>query len=483
MKLLNSCLSVFSLLLISCWETPSEQTIETQIIIPGEDQTVSMPIEKVEPLPTEQQLNWQEAEMGMFIHYSMHTYTNKEWGDGNEPPETFNPSNLDVRQWVSLAKDAGFKYAVLTAKHNDGFCLWPSKYTKHSIKYSPYLNGRGDIIKQFSEACKEFGINFSFYISPWDNHEPTYGTQEYENFFVNQLRELLTNYGPVYEVWLDGGGNFGLNGEIVDYDWQKFYSCIRTYQPKALIAAKGPDIGWIGNELGIGNDTQWSYIWRELLFHGNDRLWVWFPYETDVSIRPGWFYHPEENDKVRSVANLVNLYFNSVGKNSNLLLNIPPTKEGIISDIDERNVRAFAAELKKLFSNDLFYKKSVSANFTREGYSPSSCLDNNKKTFWVTPNGVNQGEIIIDLGKEETLNVLRLEEPLQFGQRVSSFEIEALVNGTWKNISVGTTIGHARMFRLPQPITCSKVKVKIINSRAAPAIRTISAYFYSMLDY
>jgi len=270
--------------------------------------------------PTPQQLAWQESELTMFLHFGINTFTDREWGDGKEDPKLFNPIELDARQWVQVAKDAGFKYMILTAKHHDGFCLWPSEYTEHSVKNSPWRAGKGDVVRELADACQEAGMKMGIYLSPWDRHEQTYGDSPvYNQYFRNQLTELLTNYGEISEVWFDGACGEGPNGRRQEYDWQSYYEVIRKLQPNAVIAICGPDIRWVGNEDGVARETEWSVQDANPVIHKDIEGKVWYPAECDVSIRPGWFWHKSQDDKVKSLEHLLDIYYKSVGRNRTLL--------------------------------------------------------------------------------------------------------------------------------------------------------------------
>jgi len=329
-------------------------------------------------VPTPQQLAWQQMELTAFLHFGINTFTGREWGDGTEDPALFNPSQLDAEQWVRTLKDAGFKMVLLTAKHHDGFCLWPTKTTTHSVASSSWKNGKGDVVKELRDACDKYGMKFGVYLSPWDRNASCYGdSPKYNQFFIQQLTELLTNYGEVHEVWFDGANGEGPNGKKQVYDWDAFYKTIQKLQPKAVMAIMGDDVRWVGNEKGIGRETEWNatvltpgiYARSE---ENNKRLGVfskaedlgsrdilknatelfWYPSEVDVSIRPGWFYHKEEDNKVKSLKHLADIYFQSVGYNSVLLLNIPPDRRGLINEADVTRLKEFAEYRKQAFADD-----------------------------------------------------------------------------------------------------------------------------------
>ena len=477
MKLYQYFFIIISFFFIQCADT----TIDSP---PQENEAAnnseSPPIKPYYPVPSKSQLEWQNAELVMFIHFGMNTFTDKEWGDGTEDPAIFNPVNLDAEQWVKAAKECGFKYIILTAKHHDGFCLWPSKYTSHSIKNSPYKNGKGDIVKEFSDACHKHKIKFSFYLSPWDRHEKTYGTDAYNMYFQNQLTELLTNYGDVGEVWFDGANGEGPNGKKQEYDWDIFYSTVRHYQPNALIAAMGPDIRWVGNEDGIGNETDWCIQPRRYSIQNasnGDR--VWYPSESDVSIRPGWFYHLSENSQIKSVDQLVDIYFKTVGRNSNLLLNVPPDKEGLISEQDVQRLKEWKQKLNDIFANDLFYNQTIECSNVRnnaQNYSGKNCLDNNRNTFWTTDENITTAEITITLPKREDLNIIRLEEAIEYGQRIKSFEVFYDNDSKFEKIAGGTTIGRSRILKF-NTVNTNKIKIVIEDAYASPTLRIIKGFY------
>ena len=440
----------------------------------------SPPIENFYPIPSKSQLDWENSKITMFIHFGINTFTDKEWGDGTDDPKLFNPTNLDVNQWTEIAKEIGFKYLILTVKHHDGFCLWPSAYTDYSVKNSSYKNGKGDIVKEFADACQENGLKFCFYLSPWDRHEPTYGTDKYNLYYQNQLIELLNNYGDVGEVWLDNANGEGPNGKQQDYNWNLFYSTIKHYQPNALISNMGPDIRWVGNESGLGNDTEWCPQPATQILFGFSNVKVWYPSEADISIRPGWFYHEKENYQIKDANQLVDIYFNTVGKNSNLLLNVPPDKEGLISNLDIAALRNWKNKLDEIFANDLFLNKKIVASNTRgvgNDYAPQNCLDNNINTFWVTDDTVRKANLIISLNTKVNINIFKIEEAIEYGQRICSFSLWANVNNNWEKIYSGATVGRTRLIKI-SPIFTDKIKLSIDSSYAAPTIRTFSAYYY-----
>jgi alpha-L-fucosidase len=442
--------------------------------------------------PSLRQLAWQNLEFIGFIHYTVNAFTDKEWGEGTESPSIFNPTQLDTRQWVKVAKDAGMKMIILTAKHHDGFCLWPSKYTEHSVKNSPYKNGQGDIVGELAKACREGGLKLGLYLSPWDRHEPTYGdTEGYNRYYKNQLRELLTNYGEITEVWFDGAK--GPNAQNMEYDWNGYYAIVHELQPKAVIF-NGPDIRWVGNERGYARESEWSVMNRsdapfgfinatakdlgslDALGKGN-RL-VWYPAETDVSIRPGWFYHAKEDDKVKSVERLLDIYFSSVGYNSVLLLNLPPDRRGLIHENDVRRLGEFRQALNAIFDKNLVLGAKAKASSVRgndPAFAADKITDGDKETYWTTDDWTTTADVEFDLGGDRTFNVAELAEHIATGQRIGSFVLEAWDGGTWKEFARGTTVGYKRLLRFPD-VTTSKVRLRILDSRVCPTLAGFGLY-------
>ena len=448
----------------------------------------------VPPVPTPQQLAWQRGEISIFLHFGVNTFTDREWGEGKENPKIFNPTQLDARQWVRAAKAGGAKIVILTAKHHDGFCLWPSKYTEHCVKNSPWRNGQGDVVRELADACREGGMKLGLYLSPWDRHEKTYGdSPKYNEHYRNQLTELLTDYGPVVEVWFDGACGEGPNGKRQQYDWPSFHAVIRKLQPKAVVFSDaGPGVRWIGNESGISGDPCWATVDPrkvpyagfegpgviEHLQHGDKGGSVWRPGESDVSIRPGWFWHKSQDDKVRSVENLVDLYFKSVGRNSLLLLNVPPNDKGLLSDTDVKRLAEFRAKLDKIFATDLAARKKATAGNTREGdaaFGPARALDGDPDTYWATDDGRTSGWIEVDLGASAKLNVAMMQEAIALGQRVESYQVQVQDGNAWRTISKGTTIGHKKLDRFP-PVTAQRVRLVIDKALACPTIATFGLY-------
>lgn len=441
------------------------------------------------PIPTARQLDWQRDEMRLFLHFGINTFTDREWGTGEENPALFDPSDLDTRQWARIARETGFRALILTAKHHDGFTLWPSRLTDHSVEASPWLSGDGDVVREFVDAARAEGVGAGLYLSPWDRHEPTYGDERaYNQFYIGQLRELLTWYGPLVEVWFDGAK--GEDAADMSYDFDAYWSTVRQLQPDAvLFSDAGPDVRWIGNEHGFAGETNWStYDRRKVgvgmpgitgyLNTGEAGAPDWVPGECDVSIRPGWFYHADQ--KPKSLDDLMEIYFKSVGRNCTLLLNVPPTPEGRFDERDVARLREFRAEIDRIFAEDLAGGASASASSVRGGnaasYAAAQVLDGDLETYWAVDDGVGDAWLELDLGDPETFDVVRLQEPVQIGQRVAAYRVEAWSGGEWTTIASGTTIGHKKLDRLESPVTTDRVRVVIEESLAEPLIAEFGLY-------
>ena len=468
--------------LLVCCAQPKEEYFTKSVTFP-EGATLDEKIDIASRLiPTEQQLHWQRGELTAFLHFGMNTFTGREWGDGTENPEWFNPTNLDCEQWVLALKDGGFKYAILTAKHHDGFCLWQTKTTEHSVKNSPWRDGKGDLVREFSEAGKKHGLKFGVYLSPWDRNAECYGdSPAYNQLFVDQLTELLTNYGEVYEVWFDGACAEGPHGKRQVYDWQAYLETIHKLQPNAVSAIMGDDVRWVGNEGGLGRDTEWSATVYTPDSHPNAaqngelginamskdlgsrelvakaRMMYWYPSEVDVSIRPGWFYHPEEDGRVRSVANLVDIYYQSVGCNSVLLLNIPPDKRGLLHEVDVNNLKEFGEYIEKSFADNAVV---------------------NGDKLWRAAEGKSN---IYKVKRGAVVNTLLLQEDIAKGQRVEKFLVEGYINGSWQHITEGTTIGYKRLLRFSD-CTPEKIRLTILGTRNAANIANVGLYYAEPLQ-
>jgi alpha-L-fucosidase len=452
----------------------------------------------VQPVPSERQLAWQEMEYYAFIHFNMNTFSNMEWGFGDEKPEQFNPSELDCRQWAKVCRDAGMKGIIITAKHHDGFCLWPSVYTEHSVKNSNWRNGQGDVIRELSEACKEYGLKMGVYLSPWDRNHADYGQAEYITYFRNQLTELLTNYGEVFEVWFDGAnGGTGYYGGAneerrVDkrtyYDWENTYKLIRKLQPNAVIFSDaGPDVRWVGNEHGYAYPTTWSNLKRDSVYGGMPDYHTkyamgqedgthWIPAEADVSIRPGWYYHEYEDHKVKSLATLLDIYYYSIGQNSTLLLNFPVDKRGLIHEKDVIQLQKLSKKLEEDFAINLALGQKVTASKTRGNpFDAKNTLDGNPKTYWAPNDDEFQAELTITFDSLTFFNRFVIQEYIALGQRIKSFSVEAQIADTWKEIAAGTTVGYKRILRLPDT-EAQAIKLIIKDAKACPTISNMEVY-------
>jgi alpha-L-fucosidase len=454
---------------------------QNYIPIPPTDNPADIIRKAAHVVPSPRQLRWQQLELTAFFHFGINTFTDREWGDGKEDLAGFNPTHLDARQWVREAKAAGIRQVILTAKHHDGFCLWPSKYTDHTIAHTPYKNGHGDIVREFAEACHEYGMGMGLYLSPWDRNSTVYGdSAKYNALFLNWLTELLTQYGRVDEVWFDGANGEGPNGKKQVYAFEAWYHLIRRLQPQAVIAIMGPDVRWVGTETGQGRLTEWSVLpvnarqeeriaansQKDQTFAplgdlmnedlgSRERLMgakglIWYPAETDVSIRPGWFYHAKEDSLVRSPKGLMDLYFTSVGRNSVLLLNIPPDRDGLISDADIRSLRGWRRLMDGTFGEDLAAGALIA-----------------KKDSGRT--------IELELSGDRTLDILSLQEDIREGQRVERWVFEVENRGEWVQAASGTTIGYKRLLRFPA-VKAHRVRLRILSSRLDPVIARVGLY-------
>ncbi len=421
------------------------------------------------PVPSPSQLEWQRDELAMFVHFGVNTFTNREWGDGTEDPAIFAPTNLDAGQWARTAKAAGFRSMILTAKHHDGFCLWPTATTTHSVASSPFRDGKGDVVREFVDAARAEGLKAGLYLSPWDRNNPSYGdSPRYNDLYCAQLTELLTRYGPIHEVWFDGANGEGPNGKKQVYDWPRVWALVRKLQPKAVMFSDaGPDLRWIGNESGTAGTTNWSTVnpgvvpvpgvsgdaVMQQLQHGDPGGTVWRPGETDVSIRPGWFHHISDDTKVRSIENLAGLYFTSVGRNSKLLLNVPPTRDGWLHHVDVERLVGMRARLQSIFANDLTH---------------------GRKRLWQR-TGPRSATTEIDLGGPESVGLVHLGESIEKGQLVAGYQVEGFSGGTWQPLSEGTTIGNCKLDRF-LPVVAERLRLTITDALDPPLPVRISVY-------
>lgn len=452
------------------------------------------------PVPSAKQLAWHRMELNAFIHFTTNTFTGREWGEGSEPETVFNPAAVHADQWIETLKQAGFKGVILTAKHHDGFCLWPSKYTEHSVKNSPWKAGKGDVVKDVSDAARRAGLKFGVYLSPWDRNRADYGQPSYINYYRNQLRELFTQYEPVFEMWFDGAnggsGYYGganetrkINGATY-YDWPATLAMVRNIQPQVLFFSDaGPDLRWVGNERGTAGETNWNTISNDTLYAGKGGIenllntgsedgTKWVPAEVDVSIRNGWFYHAAEDSLVKTPEQLLDIYLTSVGRGSTLLLNVPPDQRGFFHEADVAALQGFRKLLTTEFKTNLARGASVKASTYRGRaalYAASKLVDGNAETYWATDDGVTTASIEVDLKKQKPIKYVVLQEYIKLGQRVKSFSVERWDGQQWLLAAEGTTIGYKRILKL-EPANASKIRVNIKSSKAGPVLSNLELY-------
>jgi len=442
------------------------------------------------PVPTARQLDWQRDEMRMFLHFTVNTFTDREWGTGQEDPRIFNPSRLDAAQWARVGKESGFRGLILTAKHHDGFTLWPSDFTDHSVESSPWKGGQGDVVRELANAARAEGLKLGLYLSPWDMHEPSYGDEAgYNRFYLGQLRELLTRYGPIAEVWFDGAK--GENAGDMSYAFEEYRALVRQLQPGAVMFSdEGPDVRWIGNEHGFAGETNWSTLdpskveigkpgQGDYLNQGEEGGPAWIPGECDVSIRRGWFWHPDQEPK--SVDDLLEIYFKSVGRNCLLLLNVPPDTDGRIAPEDEARLREFRTALDRIFANDLAAGADTEVSSVwgddPHHFGGELLLDGDLDSYWAPAEGKNSGSVTLTLPRPATFNVIRIQEPVTMGQRVVRYRVEAWQDQAWQIVSEGTTIGYKKLDRLEDPVTVSRLRLVVVDARAEPLIAEIGLHF------
>ncbi|XP_010031400.2 alpha-L-fucosidase 1 [Eucalyptus grandis] len=442
------------------------------------------------PIPTSRQLEWQSASMALFLHFGPNTFTDSEWGSGRADPSVFHPTRLDAAQWVGVAKQAGFSRVILTAKHHDGFCLWPSEYTDYSVRSSPWRGGRGDVVAELSSAARDAGIGLGLYLSPWDRHEPSYGrTVEYNEFYVGQMTELLTRYGEIKEVWLDGAKGEG--EKDMDYYFESWFSLIRQLQPRAVIFSDaGPDTRWIGDEAGVAGSTCWSAFNRSnAKIGGTDPQYSrsgdpvgqdWVPAECDVSIRPGWFWHASEVPKSARI--LLDIYYKSVGRNCLLLLNVPPNSLGLISEEDVQVLQEFNELRRLIFDENLAKSALLSASSTRGGmmnnsrFSVENVLKEGIYSYWAPEENRSDWTLYLRFQEKVKFNVLQVQEPIQLGQRVIQFHLKTLNDrGEWRQVINGTTVGYQRLLQFPM-LETQELRFVIDKSRADPLISYLGLY-------
>ena len=441
--------------------------------------------------PTPAQVAWQQMEMNLFCHFGPNTFTGAEWGEGNEAEDIFNPTDLDCRQWTATARAAGFKGVIITAKHHDGFCLWPSPESRHTVARSRWRDGQGDVLRELSEACAADGLKFGVYISPWDRNDPRYGSPDYNAAFVRTLRSVLGGaYGPVFEQWFDGACGEGPTGRRQVYDWPLFNGTVAELQPQAVIFSDvGPGCRWVGNERGQAGRTNWSTLEvegfepgagsppTEVLNGGTPGASHWAAAETDVSIRPGWFWKASETDRVKSVQELLTIYYESVGRNSLLLLNVPPDTRGRIDPVDSLRLQEFRAALDAIFAEDLAAGASASGISRGRGFEARNVLDEDYDSYWAMPDGETTATLELSLPKPRSFNRIVLQEYIPLGQRIASFHIDVLTpEGSWQEIARETTIGYKRIV-LTDPVTTTSVRIVIDEAYACPTLNRVALYY------
>ena len=462
----------------------------------------------IQVVPSPRQLALQQMEFYAFVHFTVNTFTDKEWGDGTESPAIFNPTKFDAKQWVAAIKDAGMKGLILTCKHHDGFCLWPSQYTAQSVASSPWKDGKGDIVREVADACRAEGIRFGVYLSPWDRNQPLYGQgKAYDDYFIAQLTELLTQYGEVFSVWFDGACGEGPNGKKQYYDWDRYYAAIREMQPGACIHVCGPDIRWCGNEAGDTREAEWSVVpartadtekvasasqqaddaeFRQRTIHAQDRDLgsramvqdepdlIWYPAEVNTSIRPGWFWHESENDQVRPLEKLIDIYEKSVGGNATFLLNIPPTNEGLFHENDVQRLHEIGEYIRRSYGVNLADAAVITASPAAEGHD-IACVRADDDSCYIP--AAENGTAVIELRwvEKQTVRRVALKEQIQLSQRVERFAIDVLADGEWKEVAQSTVIGHKRIVVLDE-VRTEALRIRIIDARVAPTVKFIGVY-------
>ena len=437
------------------------------------------------PLPDAKQLAWQNAPFYLFMHFGPNTFTDLEWGKGSEKEEVFNPTAMDCRQWCRIAKAAGATGIVITAKHHDGFCLWPSAYSKHTVAQSKWKDGKGDVLKELSIACREYGLSFGVYLSPWDRNHPAYGTPAYNDVFINMMKEVATDYGPFFEFWWDGANGEGPNGKKQVYDWNRFESTLRQIAPNTMVFSDiGPDMRWVGNENGVVGSTNWNLLDtagfsrglgappNDTLNQGNVNGKNWIPAECDVSIRPGWFYHLKEDSLVKSPETLFNIYLKSIGRGANLILNVPPDPRGLIASYDSAALMGFAQLRQESFKNSLLKKEQSAVSLNGKNIKGLTDEKNGVIKF-----GKNYKNEILEIrfNKELAVNCILLKEALQWGQRVKSFTIEFYDDDSLLNKIAYTTIGHQRLISFPTR-NSNRILIRITDAKTDPILGGLAVY-------
>jgi len=456
------------------------------------------PPEPIGPLPTQAQIKWQQLEYYAFVHFNMNTFTDMEWGYGDEPATSFNPTELDTRQWARVAKEAGMKGIILTAKHHDGFNLWPTAYSEHSVKNSPWKNGKGDVVAELAEACKEYGLKMGVYLSPWDRNYADYGRPKYVEYYRNQMVELLTNYGDIFEFWVDGAnggdGHYGGANETrnVDrntyYDWDSTFALAKSLQPEIIIFSDGgPGTRWVGNENGFAGATNWSTFrkeqfapgigpYKESQFgHEDGKFWV--PAECDVSIRPGWYYHESQDDQVKSLSHLLDIYYKSVGRNGNLLLNLPVDRRGLVHENDVAALMELRKTLDATFETNLIGRASMTASSERgKDFDLNNLADDDYDTYWFPADDQLENVITLNFKEPITFNRLMLQEYIPLGQRVKAFEVLADIDGKYQTLETQTTIGYKRLLRF-EDVTTTSLQIRILDAKGPAVLSELGIYY------
>ncbi len=497
-----AALAALSFCCLSTAAPPHDFAGRSAMIAPGDSlEDIVGKAARVTPAPRQEA--WQELEFTAFVHFGMNTFTDREWGTGQETPNQFAPTAFDARQWVRAFKAAGMRGVVLTAKHHDGFCLWQTDTTAHSIKHSAWRGGAGDVVREVAEACRAEGLKFGVYLSPWDRNTKKFGTPGYNAIFQQQLRELLTNYGEVYDVWFDGAHAPRDKPEV--FDWSGHYRLIRRLQPGACISVMGPDVRWCGNEAGHTRPAEWNVVpidssdprpaersqeTTEAIvkrFNAraddlgsrnvikNARQLVWRPAMTNTSIRPGWFYHASQDNQLRSLQNLLDIYYGSVGGNTQFLLNIPPDRRGLIHENDVRRLAALGDVRRATFHTNLADGAEAKATAVKGTHTAATTVDGNKETYWTTAEGVTAATIEYDLGEPRTFNVAMLQEYITVGQRIEEFFLEAWNGPSWDMIARSSTVGYKRLLRF-DTVTARRVRVRITQSRLCPTIAAFGLF-------
>ena len=453
-------------------------------------------------IPSQRQLGWHELETTAFLHFTVNTFTDKEWGYGDEDPNLFAPARFDADAIVEPLAQAGMKGVILTAKHHDGFCLWPTATTEHSVRSSEWRGGRGDVVREIAEAARRHRLAFGVYLSPWDRNSAQYGRPEYIEIYRRQLTELLTGYGPIFEVWHDGAnGGDGFYGgarekRLIDknsyYDWPRTWELVRKLQPGAVIFSDvGPDVRWVGNERGIAGDPCWAAydpvgadggpaspgnVRESESPTGHRHGSRWLPAECDVSIRPGWFWHAAENPQVKSPEELITLYYQSVGRGATLLLNVPPNRDGLLAAEDMSSLRSFGAYRRATFAVDLAGGGRAHASSALAGCPASNLLDGRPDTYWAAADSPHGTGVIVDLPREVTFSVIRIREAIRFGQRIDAIAVDRFQDGDWRPLAAATSIGPRRLIRLEQPVTATRLRLRVTQASASPALTEFALF-------